>query len=255
VEDLLRGRLGFDGAVLADAPDAAALRRWPRAHVRALTAGCDGLLCPSDPQATARELLEAVEAGALPLGRLAVAAGRMRALRDRLTPQVRGAPSAGAVDGARFAAEAADAALCLSTRRWAWRRGRPCEVLAPLHPARSQEARAGIERLRRALAGSARPAGVVLPVVGAGEAGGVRCGPSAAELAPIEAKIASLRELGWRVGLVWLASPRTLPAAWWQRPELPVLLAFSPFPPMVEAVERWLAGRSRAGGSLPCGLG
>jgi hypothetical protein len=128
-------------------------------------------------------------------------------------------------------------------------------VLAPLHQAHGLEARSGLERLRRALAGSPRPAGVVLPVVGELRADGGRHGPSRAELAEVDAKVASLRTLGWKVGLVWLASPRALPAAWWSRRDLPVLVAFAPTPPMLEAVERWLRGRSRAGGSLPCALG
>lgn len=255
VEEGIRRGLGFDGVVLARARDGAAAERTLRPNALRVACGCDGLLGPPDPAAVARELVDAVEAGDLPAERLEIAAGRMRALRERLTEQAHVAPSVDAAEGRRFAAAVADAALCLSVPRWAWKPGRPCEVLAPLHQSRDLEARAGLERLRRALAGSPRPAGVVLPVVSATRDGSRDPGSSPGQLEEIEAKIASLRSLGWKVALVWLASPRTLPAAWWGRPDLPVLVAFAPTPPLLEAVERWLRGRSRAGGSLPCALG
>lgn len=81
---LLRERLAFDGLVVTDAlimegargdetPEAAA--------VRAVTAGCDVLLYPPDPEATARAL-EAARGDALPEARLAGAVARIRRLAE-----------------------------------------------------------------------------------------------------------------------------------------------------------------------------
>ncbi|MCK6448212.1 MAG: glycosyl hydrolase, partial [Planctomycetes bacterium] len=82
--DVLRRELGFGGVVLSDALNMHALHGVERIHARALAAGCDGLLCPADPQLAAEELLDAVETGRLPRARLAEAAARMRALRAAL---------------------------------------------------------------------------------------------------------------------------------------------------------------------------
>jgi beta-N-acetylhexosaminidase len=88
---LLRDDLGFDGVVLSDALDmagASALTGMPLAAVRALAAGVD-LLClgsRTTPERYAEvhaEVLEAVRTGRLAAGRVAEAAGRVRALAAR----------------------------------------------------------------------------------------------------------------------------------------------------------------------------
>ncbi|HVS19858.1 MAG TPA: hypothetical protein VMT18_14730, partial [Planctomycetota bacterium] len=138
----------------------------------------------------------------------------------------------------------------LSDAGWAWKPGAACEVLAPLHQARGEEARAAVNHLREGLSARGRSRGAVLPVVvevGAGLAGGV---PDAARLSEIDAKLADLRLLGWPSGLVWFGPPSSLPAAWRERPEAPVLLAWAATPPMAEAARAFLAGHVRAGGFL-----
>lgn len=253
---VLRGRLGFAGVVLSDAMDMGALSGCERPHARALAAGCDGLLCPRDAGAAAEELLVAVAAGELSGERLIEAAARMHGLREAALGPPPRAPRPGDLeDPEGLALSLALRSLCLSTRRWAWRPGRRCEVLAPLHQARGEEARASIERLRAALAGGGRPAGVVLPVVCEQVAGSGTYGPDGRALAEIDAKLAALRSLGWPVGLVWMGSPRTIPCAWWERDDVPILVAHAPTPPMAAAVARYLAGRGRPGGSLPVPLG
>lgn len=260
---LLRGELRFEGAALTDALDMGALAGVEHAPARALAAGCDGLLCPRDPQATAQALLQAVAAGRLSVERVRAAAARMRALRERAlaVPDPRALEAAvrageleracldGAPARARFAAALSATALRVSRGGWAWRPGSPCEVLAPLHTPRGEEARAVIHRLREALAGRGRPRGAVLPValeVGAGLGGG----PDAAALAEVDAKLADLRSLGWPVGLLWFGPLQALPAAWRARGEVPVLVAWAATPPMAEAAHAFLSGRERCGGFL-----
>jgi len=93
LDDLLRGRLGFDGVVVSDALDmagASAETGIPEAAVRALAAGCD-LLCLGTNigedllDAIVAEILAAVAAGRLPASRLDDAAQRVARLADSLT--------------------------------------------------------------------------------------------------------------------------------------------------------------------------
>jgi len=88
---LLREELGFEGAVLSDdlemaavaattAPQESAGQVVGEAAVRAVEAGCDGVLVCRDLQA-ARQARDAL-AARLPVARLEEALGRMRALRD-----------------------------------------------------------------------------------------------------------------------------------------------------------------------------
>jgi beta-glucosidase-like glycosyl hydrolase len=262
--DLLRGELGFTGAALSDALDMGALEHVADAPARALAAGCDGLLCPRDPLATAEALLAALHRGVLAPERLREAAARMQALRARALSApdptaLRAAVESGllaraclgdAAARATWAAEICARALRLSRGGWAWRPGAPCEVLAPLHQARSQEARAAVNLLREGLAARGRPRGAVLPVVievGAGLGGGAL---EAERLAEIDAKLADLRGLGWPSGLVWFGPPQSLPDAWRARREAPVLLAWAATPPLALAARAFLAGRADCGGFL-----
>jgi beta-N-acetylhexosaminidase len=94
VVDLLRGELGFRGAVVTDALDmagASADRGIPAAAVAALAAGCD-LLClgpdkdPALVRAVQQAIVGAVRHGGLTEERLVEAAGRVAALRRPAGP-------------------------------------------------------------------------------------------------------------------------------------------------------------------------
>ncbi|MBQ4369717.1 MAG: glycoside hydrolase family 3 protein [Oscillospiraceae bacterium] len=65
VTELLRGELGFEGVVITDALEMQALKNYSAGEtaVKALQAGIDLLLCPSDLDGTIRALTEAVERG------------------------------------------------------------------------------------------------------------------------------------------------------------------------------------------------
>jgi beta-glucosidase-like glycosyl hydrolase len=136
IHGVLREELGFKGTVLSDAMNMGALAKEPRRYARALAAGCDGLLCPHDPQAAAEELLEALQRGDLSRERLAQAAQGLRGLRDGLrarsmTPRpLHSAVGEHTPTEARqnFATDLAAAGLVASKTRWPWRRGKPCEV-------------------------------------------------------------------------------------------------------------------------------
>jgi beta-glucosidase-like glycosyl hydrolase len=84
------GAMGFTGAVLTDGLEMLAVADAPELGVRALEAGCHGLLAPADEGLLAVQLFDAVQAGRLDADRLARAAGRMRALAAGL---LRGAPA------------------------------------------------------------------------------------------------------------------------------------------------------------------
>jgi len=263
ITGVLRGEMGFSGTVLSDAMNMGALAQQPWRYARALAAGCDALLCPHDPQAAATELLAALAEGHLERGRLAVAARRMRALRDDLRSR---APSPRPVHSAvgehtpteartSFATDLAAAGLVESKQRWPWRRGKPCEVGIPEPDVLSVEARRQISLLREALAHDASPVGVLLPVVCEVRAFQGGYGLSQSEISRLLERVADLRRLGWPVGLAWFGSPQTLPSALWNDPELAILLAHAPTPPMFAAVRSWLEGRVEAGGSLPAEIG
>ncbi|WP_423182597.1 glycoside hydrolase family 3 protein [Arthrobacter sp. NyZ413] len=91
LQDLLRGRMGFEGVIITDALDmagASAQTGVPEAAVRALVAGADLLCLGSDTtpalfEQTLAAITRAVQAGRLPLERLADAAARTAALAGR----------------------------------------------------------------------------------------------------------------------------------------------------------------------------
>lgn len=92
---LLRGSLGFEGIVVTDALDMAAIdRRFPRgeAAVRALEAGADLLLMPPDVGAAVQAVAAAVEAGRISRERLDASVLRILRLKEELglhvTPKV-----------------------------------------------------------------------------------------------------------------------------------------------------------------------
>ena len=104
---------GFEGVVLSDALEMGSVAELPDVGVRALSAGCDGLLIPVDELALAEELLEAAECGRLEAEVLRRAAERMQRMRAALAaaPQ----PDAGAAErlgnGEQLATELVLAAL------------------------------------------------------------------------------------------------------------------------------------------------
>ena len=65
VTELLRGELGFEGVVITDALEMQALKNYSAGEtaIKAILAGVDLLLCPSDLDETIRALTEAVESG------------------------------------------------------------------------------------------------------------------------------------------------------------------------------------------------
>lgn len=80
---LLRDDLGFDGLVVTDAQDMAAIADTygsGDAAVRSLAAGADVILMPADPRAAHEAIVTAVDDGTLPADRLAEAATRSVAL-------------------------------------------------------------------------------------------------------------------------------------------------------------------------------
>ncbi|MCA1628250.1 MAG: hypothetical protein LC742_09845, partial [Acidobacteria bacterium] len=93
---ILRRELGYDGMIVTDALDMSGLTIYftpGEAAVRAVLAGADMLLKPSDPDAVARGLKEAVGSGRLTEKRLDESARRILAakydlglVRQRLTP-------------------------------------------------------------------------------------------------------------------------------------------------------------------------
>lgn len=86
VLDLLRDRLGFEGLVVTDAMDMAAVTDGfgtGEATVRSLAAGADLVLMPPDVRAAHAAIVEAVAEGNLPAARLAEAATRSVALMLR----------------------------------------------------------------------------------------------------------------------------------------------------------------------------
>lgn len=102
----LRETLGFEGLVVTDALLMGGITGAfdeGEAAVRALAAGCDVLLCPSDPEAIAGQLAQAVASGRVPPGRVREAAARL----DRAIARVgeAGPPLAGPDPEARALAE------------------------------------------------------------------------------------------------------------------------------------------------------
>ncbi|MEZ4700631.1 MAG: glycoside hydrolase family 3 protein [Rhodothermales bacterium] len=113
LHDLLRGRLGFQGAVVTDSLIMGAVRdRYATEAERAaalLQAGVDIILDPLDPPAAVRGVVEAVERGLVPEERLDDAIRRVEALWT--ARPAAGAPSDSADAHRAFSAEVARSAL------------------------------------------------------------------------------------------------------------------------------------------------
>jgi len=96
VVDLLRDELGFDGLVVTDAMDMAAVTGGfgtAEATVRSLAAGVDLVLMPPDVRAAHTAIVDAVAAGRLPAARLTEAATRSVALMLHEADGVRRPPA------------------------------------------------------------------------------------------------------------------------------------------------------------------
>jgi beta-glucosidase-like glycosyl hydrolase len=277
VHDVLRTEMGFDGVVLSDAMNMGALAgplsRNAR-YVQALEAGCDGLLCPHDVEEAAHEILRAVRRGELDAGRLEDAATRMHALRERLTARRKNLSATGlhrsvrlganGVGGplADFARTAAERSLCSSGPAADWKGAEGWVVRHAFAGEPSPEAAMMFQMAGWPLDPSqAKPvaddetAGCLFLVSAETVAGGGAPGLDPGRREALEARIHGLLSEGVRVGLLWFASPQTLPREWWERPDLPVLVAFAPTPPMVVAAHRFLRGEAAATGSLPVAPG
>ena len=86
VTGLLREELGFDGLVVSDALEMAALAGTPRPAVGFLRAGGDVVLMPPDPAAAVASIAAAVRAGTLSRRRLEQAAARVLAAQASSAP-------------------------------------------------------------------------------------------------------------------------------------------------------------------------
>lgn len=84
---MLREGLGFEGLVVSDALEMAALRGVPRPAVGFLRAGGDVVLMPPDPAATVATIEAAVRQGRLPRRRLEQAAARSLAAQAWAAPR------------------------------------------------------------------------------------------------------------------------------------------------------------------------
>ncbi len=84
---LLRNELGFDGLIVTDALEMqgiAALFSQGEAAVRAVEAGADVLLMPSDPEACIRALMAAVQSGRIAKARIDQSAAKIMAAKARV---------------------------------------------------------------------------------------------------------------------------------------------------------------------------
>lgn len=108
INGLLRERLGFDGLVVSDALEMAAVSGRPRPAVRFLRAGGDVVLMPTDAATARDEIVRAVRDGRLPRRRLLQAAARMVALLEHEAAQAPAGrpPGSGAGVARRLSAEA-----------------------------------------------------------------------------------------------------------------------------------------------------
>jgi len=281
LQQLLRVALGFRGAVLSDALDMGALAQ-PGAcgagssspAVAALAAGCDGLLCPAEPERALSELQQALERGALDPRRVVRAARRMQAAsslwseressrrgsahevwsrRARAAWAEARAPDQEPLGGpaARaFALAAARAALCSAGAPWplAPLERAHCErALAPLADARS--AWCALEPGPRA-AGAARVA-CAAARVGAGRG---RAGLEPEHERELVAHVLSGEPSAMPRALVWMAAPHALPNELRRALDsrrIALLHAFAPSPPMLAAVLDFLAQPGACAGRLP----
>jgi beta-N-acetylhexosaminidase len=279
LQQLLRVALEFRGAVLSDALDMGALatagargRELRSSALAALAAGCDGLLCPADPERAAHELVQALASGALAPSRLLRAARRMRALHAHWAPSPHSRAAtwsraararqgelpadADAELGSRaareFAQAAARAALCLEGGAWPLpplRADPLAAALAPLADARSAWSAVALAPS----AASAESLVVAAARVGAGRG---RAGLEPEHERELLAHVLAGEQRAARGlrALVWMAAPRALPAELARaaaRGELAVLHAFAPSPPMLAAVLDYLARPAACAGRMP----
>jgi len=253
LEHVLRGELGFSGVVLSDAMNMGALAKHERRYLRALSAGCDVLLCPHDPIEAALELLAAVDEGALSLERLALAASRAAGLRARA--------AARASKAARAPMGGSDSRLveALAQRSLRWF-GAPWSATRAASRIDFAPAQLGVESsglLRAAFPGS--DAGRGIAVVVALEMGAWRgsYGLSQDDEADVRATLGAALERGDPASLVWFGSPQLLPQWALAEPRLTVLFACAPTPPLVRAAARaWNEGGcAPSNRSLPTGAG
>jgi len=200
---------GFEGAVLTDGLEMLAVASEPDLGVRALEAGCDGLLAPGDEGALAQSLLDGLAAGRLGEDTLRRAAHNMHGLARALPPT--GGVAAPSPPG--LGVELARAALLAQPGYAAWR-------------ARIEGARAVGLRIdgAAALVGRLRAA---LPAVSDGEVLAV-----GAPGEPVPA-------LDRASSFLWFGPPESLPAA---AHELPHLWAWAPGGAAEAAVLDLLAG-------------
>lgn len=150
VTGLLREELGFDGLVVSDALEMAALAGTPRPAVGFLRAGGDVVLMPPDPAAAVASITAAVRAGTLPRRRLEQAAARVLAVQAAARPDpARPGSAARAVRGLEDAAVTSVAGPC---------RGRLVRTAVPLGDA------AAVAAFRAAATAAGLPLGEVRSV-------------------------------------------------------------------------------------------
>ena len=85
--DLLRNQMGFKGLVVTDALEMGGIAKGfssGEAAVRALEAGADALLMPSDPEAAIRAVVAAVESGRLTRQRIRESVVKLLSAKERL---------------------------------------------------------------------------------------------------------------------------------------------------------------------------
>lgn len=259
----LRTRLRFGGAVLTDAMNMGALAQFERRHTRALLAGCDVLLCPSDPLAAAQELLQSIADGSLPRERLEAAAERALAARSSASRLAARTPS---IWPAALDATFVDA-LAARSLRWLgppWREFGSALEVGLRTPARVGPEFEAAWRDAIPAPGAARADGRTTRLaVAVLEMGAWRgsYGLSVDEERELRAELERALAEGRPATLIWFGSPQVLPVWAVSEPRLSVLVAFAPTPVQVRAVARVLrsdsTGSSAAAGSgsLPTRLG
>ena len=239
---------GFEGVVLSDGLEMGAVADLPDLGVRALQAGCDGLLIPVDEEVLAMELLTAVEGGRLEPIVLRRAAERM----ERLVAALEEAPAPDADTLARWRDEAPALAGELVLASLGAQPGAAAlrEALGG-GPDRTPDLAVGGQPDLAAALREAGPAGWTdaaaggdgaplllclggLVLAGRGSAGA----EGAVEQAAREAAAAA-RAAGRPVGLAWFGAPESLPA--WAA-DLPHLWVHAPGPTTTGGLAAFLAG-------------
>ncbi len=152
VSGMLRGDLGFEGVVVSDALEMAALDGVERPAVGFLRAGGDLVLLPPDPAVTRGTIVDAVRRGSLDRQRLEQAAARVVAMLG----QVRGAGRAGDGTAAREARALSAAAVTVATG--------PCRGPLVRGPAVPMGDPGAVAAFRAAASGAGLPLGSVRTV-------------------------------------------------------------------------------------------